>query len=119
MGNLEKPKVEFKNLDNIVIETPSEEGCKELIRICECSNLYWGNFNRSPTKANFWGYKEETCIHIDKGLTKKYFILSYGSKEFFLAENQKIISNETFYEQQGITPEKKAEINAYFESLVN
>lgn len=80
---------------------------------------FWGDF---PTEINlfeYWNnYKKETCVEAGVSfICNKEARFGYANRDFFLKNGWEVISDKTFYEKQGITPEQRNEINSYFESL--
>jgi hypothetical protein len=108
-----KPKIELKRLENLVINTKTQNEFCNLMKICEIAGFQWG-FGL-PTKANvdiYWGkYKDNTCI---KMLTD-YPLLYYASKSFYESKHphEKVISMEQFYKINNISSEKLNEVNQY------
>ena len=117
---MKKPKIRLNLLEEKAVETPTQESFTQLMRVYECGNWIWkdGDIPTLPGFLNEWEkYQKETCVEAGSpmGLNEK---IRFGcaSKDSFLATIS-FISDEAFYEIQGVTQEKRSEINAYFDLL--
>jgi len=111
-----KPIVKLNHLEKTVIEVLTQKQAKELMRVFESGGLRWRD-GFLPTAHNLWeDYGKETCVEagsdISKNLREKF---GYAPKGFYLEKGRNIIEYEDFYKTQpDVTPDKRKEINAYF-----
>lgn len=82
------------------------------MRIFEIGGLNWRN-GKVPDGIGFWKtYKEDSCVGFEEDK------ILYSSKGWFDELCVKTISAKKYYKlQPEVTKKKRAEINAYFESL--
>ena len=118
---MEKPNITLNLLEKIAVEVSTQEKCDILMRVYELGKWVLMNDGILPTEFKVWNkYGELTCVGAGTNIfsnSKGRF--GYGPGEFYIENDWTIISDEIFYEKQGISPEKLIEINAYFDWLEN
>ena len=104
-----KPKINLIfSLEKIVIQTKTQNEYDGLMQIYECANL---GLHGKPTDINFFDvYKEKTFIYVFPDN-----VITYGNVEDKFVADKKVISVQTFYNNQRLNSELVAEINGWFE----
>jgi hypothetical protein len=110
---MEKPKIKLNLLEKTVVETPTQESFNRVLRICELADRGWFSLGGPlATEGYFrWSkYEQNTCLCIDNKIgfaDKKTYIKAFG----------KTISEEDFYNINGIIPEQREQSERYFKLL--
>jgi len=111
---MKKPTIKLNPLKKTAVSAETQENYNELMRVFESGGDHFGNSRDLPTKNyHRWGdRKEETWVGIRNNQ------IGYANEKFYRDANFKMLKYEDFYAQQpALTTEKRAEINAYFESI--
>ncbi len=112
-----KPKLNLTSLRRTVVQVPTQKEYWDVMRVYECGGWKWSRGDLPTEEGNRWyQYKKETCVGAGiEFLYKKEKRFGYDCNEFYIGENQKVLSISEFYDKQTITPGMLKEINRWFD----
>ncbi|MBI2003890.1 hypothetical protein HYS72_00295 [Candidatus Pacearchaeota archaeon] len=115
-----KPVLDLKPLEKTAVNASTQKEYNVLRMVYEIGGWKWDSA-LFPNQNQIWNvHGKNTCIEGGISLRKnKSGEFGHSSKHYYLRENWKIISPETFYKRQGIETEQIETITKYFDGRNN
>jgi len=116
-NEIEKPKIPWIYMKDTAINSRTQKEYDTLMQILESAEYCW-NFDSKimPTKYNnVWKFnREQTSINISAITKTNKKTCGYSDIEYYKKNGYRIISNQTLYDIQKITPEIIKKLNKWY-----